>query len=67
MGEVLVVEFGEAVTVVDGFADHEHSSEREVVVVDDACEVFELTTVDALVRPCKVIASSYGGVGWIFL
>ena len=40
MGEVLVVEGGEALAVVDGLAHDEHGGEGEVVVVDDTGKVF---------------------------
>ena len=48
--------------VVDGFADDEHGGEGEVVVVDYLGEVFELTTVDALVWPGEMVAGGDRGV-----
>ena len=43
VGEVLRVEFGEPLAVVNGFADDEHGGKRQVVVVDYAGEVFQLS------------------------
>ena len=65
--EVFVVEFGETLTVVDGFAHDEHSGQRQVMVVNDFGEVLELTTIDFLVRPCEVVACCDRCVGRVFL
>ena len=66
VGEVFGVEFGESLAVVDGFADHNHRGEGEVVVMNDACEVFQLTTEDTLVGPGEVVAGCNGCVLRIF-
>ena len=66
VSEVFGVELGEPLAVVDGLADHNHRGEGEVVVMDDACEVFQLTAEDALVGPSKVIAGSHGSVCGVF-
>ena len=66
VGEVLGVELAKALTIVDGLAYDEHGGEGEVVVVDDLGEIFEYTTIDLLVRPCKMIAGSNGSILWIF-
>lgn len=60
VGEVLVVEQGSVAAVVDGLAHHNHRGESEVVVLDDAGQILELTTVDALVGPGQVVACGNG-------
>ena len=67
MGEVLGVEFGEALTVVDGLADDKHGSKREVVVVNNLRKVLQLAAIDALIGPRKMIAGCNGRVLRIFL
>ena len=56
MREVLVVKGREALTVVDGLAYYEHSSEREVIVVNDLRQVFQHTAIDVLVGPGEMVA-----------
>ncbi len=64
VSEVLVVEGGKALAIVDGLAYDEHRGEGEVVVVDNLCEVFQLAAVDALVGPGEMIAGCDGrGLG----
>ena len=67
VGEVLGVEFGEALAVVDSLADNEHGSKGEVVVVNNLGEVLELAAIDFLVGPGKMIAGGNGRVLRIFL
>lgn len=66
VGEVAAVQLGEALAVVDGLADHEHGGERQVIVVDDPGQVFQLSPVDALVGPCQVVAGGYGCILRVF-
>ena len=63
---MLGIEIREALTVVDGFANDEHGGEGEVVVVDNASKVLQLTTIDFLVGPCQVVAGGNGRVLRIF-
>ena len=67
MGEVLVVEFGESLTVADGLTHYNHGGQREVVVVNYLGKVFQLAAIDFLVGPCEVITGCHGRVGGIFL
>ena len=67
MGEVLGVELGEALAIVDGLAYDEHRGEGEMVIVDDLRQVFELAAINLLIRPCEMIASCDGGILWILL
>ena len=67
VGEMLVVEQGCVAAVVDGLAHYNHRGEGEVVFLDDAGQVLELTTVDALVGPGQVVASGDGSVSRILL
>ena len=67
MGEVLGIEFGETLTIVDGLAYYEHRGEGEMVVVDNLGEVFEHTPIDLLIGPCEMITGCNGGVLRIFL
>lgn len=54
-------------SVVDGFAYDEHGGQGEMVVMHDFSEVFKFPSVDVLVRPCEMVASSNGCVFGIFL
>ena len=54
-------------SVVDGFAYDEHGGQGEMVVMHDFSEVFKFPTIDFLVRPCEMVASSNGCVFGIFL
>ena len=67
VGEVLGVEFGKALTIVDGLAHDEHGGEGEVVVVNNLRKVLELATIDFLIGPRKMIAGGNGRVLRIFL
>ena len=55
MGEVLGIEFGETLTIVDGLAHDEHRGEGKLIIVDDLGEVFEHTPIDLLIGPCEMI------------
>ena len=67
MGEVFVVEFREAVSVVDGLAHNNHGCKGEMVVVDNLSQVFQYTAIDTLVGPGEMIASCHGSIFWVFL
>lgn len=67
MSEVLGVKRREALAVVDGLAHYEHRGQRELIVVDNLGEVFQLATIDLLVWPCEMIAGGNGSVLWVFL
>ena len=53
--------------IVNGLSYYKHGSQGQVVVVDNLGEVFEYTTIDALVGPREVVASSDRSVLWVFL
>ena len=57
---MLVVKLGEALPVAEGFADDEHGSEREVIIMHDAGEILQLAAVDLLVGPSEAVASGDG-------
>ena len=67
MGEVLGVELGEALAIVDGLAYDEHRGESEMIVVNYFSEVFQFAAIDLLIRPCEMIAGCNGGILWILL
>ena len=51
MGEVLGVEFTQALAIVDGVAYDEHGGEGEVIVVNDFGKIFQYATIDFLIWP----------------
>ena len=51
VGKVFRVEFGEPLTVVNGFTNHQHGSEGEVVVMNNLGKVFQFSPVNLLVGP----------------
>ena len=67
MSEMLRIELGKALTIVDGLAHNEHGGKREVVVVNYLGEVFQNTSIDLLVWPGEMITGSNGSVLWVFL
>ena len=67
MSEVLGVELGEALAVVDGLANDEHRGESQLVIVDNLRQILELASIDLLVWPSQVIAGGYGRILWVLL
>lgn len=62
MCEVAVVEEAKPLSVVDGFAHHYHGGQREVIVLEQRCQFFELSAVDALVGPREAVARRHRSV-----
>ena len=67
MCEMLVVEFGQPLTIVDGFSHDKHGGQCETVVMHDFGQVFQLPAIDFLVGPGQVVASRHGRVLGVFL
>ena len=59
--------FGEPLAFFYGLAHDKHGGEREVVVVNNFCKVFQLATINLLVGPCQMIAGGDGRVLRVFL
>lgn len=67
MFELMGVESGKAFAIVDGFTYDNHSGERQVVLFHYLGKVFQLSAIDALIFPGKVVANGNGSGFGIFL
>jgi hypothetical protein len=67
MFEFMGIEPGKAFAVVDGFTYDNHGGERQVVLFHNLCKVLQLSSIDALVLPGKVVANGNRGGFGIFL
>ena len=63
--EVVIVELGEPSAIVNGVTDDHQRGEREVMLTNYLRQLGELTTVDALLRPSKLVADRHGRRGWV--
>ena len=60
------VEFRQSMPIVYGFANHNHSGEGQIIALYYVSQMVESATIDVLIGPSEVIASSDRSVRRIF-
>ena len=63
MFELMRIETREAFSVVDGIPDDQQRGQRQVVLLDNLSQVFQLTPIDPLLFPGQLVTAATGVVG----